>query len=102
MNNRILLTQLSHIVNRHLPENVLPANRRFNLSLDDELYAPIAFAFVTEAMQRDIMDERATILAAMPGAWCERQEQLFARYDPASSRRSFSAVLALFEIPRRD
>lgn len=80
----------------HLTENFLPANPRFHLPLDNGLYQPIAFGFVTQTMHREIVSERASILAALPSALREQQERLFARYDPDQHLKGFQQVLAQF------
>lgn len=53
----------------HLNENMFPANPCFHLPRKDGLYQPIAFAFVTETMYRDIINERLNLLAALSSAF---------------------------------
>lgn len=70
---------------------------RFHAQKADGLYQPIPFIFVTERMCREILDERAEIVASMPPATRKRQQALFARYDPNVSAEAFSGLLNLFD-----
>lgn len=83
-------------MNSHLTENILTANPRFHMQCMGGLYEPIAFAFVAEQMCQDILDERRSILAAIPADCLERQQKLLEHYDPEVSRRTYMEILAMF------
>lgn len=83
----------------HLAEDVRIANPRFHHPTRDGLYRPIPFLFVTERMRDDILAERAVLLASQPAALHERQQKLFARYDPAVSAEAFKQMLSLYGYP---
>jgi hypothetical protein len=70
---------------------------RFHAQKADGLYRPIPFLFVTDRMCREILSEREEIMAAMPTATRQRQQTLFARYDPNVSAEAFTGLLNLFD-----
>ena len=73
---------------------------RFHTEKGDGLFHPIPFLFVTRRMCEEIMAEREAILHEQPAAAREKQEALFARYDPAVSANAFSGILGLFDTPK--
>lgn len=79
----------------HRNDNLLPAYPRFHVADSEGLFKPIHFAFVSERMHADILQEREAILNALPPAAVARQERLFARYDPQASLQSFANLLRL-------
>ncbi len=83
----------------HLAENIQIAHPRYHLSSDDGLYRPIPFLFVSPRMRDDILDEREMLLSAQPAALHERQQKLFASYDPAVSVEAFRQLLRLYGYP---
>ena len=83
----------------HLAEDLRIANPRFHHPARDGLYRPIAFLFVTERMRDEILAERALLLASQPAALRERQQKLFARYDPAVGAEAFKQMLRLYGYP---
>ncbi len=83
----------------HLAEDIRIANPRFHHPTREGLYRPIAFLFVTEHMRDDILAERALLLASLPAALHERQQRLFARYDPAVGAEAFKQMLRLYGYP---
>lgn len=83
----------------HLAEDIRIANPRFHHSTRDGLYRPIAFMFVTEHMRDDILAERALLMSSLPAALHERQQKLFARYDPAVGAEAFKHMLRLYGYP---
>jgi hypothetical protein len=76
--------------------NTLP---RFHIRKNDGLYQPIPFLFVTERMCAEILAEREEIAGELPEAARERQQALFARYDPRVSADAFGGLLNLFGNP---
>lgn len=82
----------------HRNENLLPACPRFHVPNGEGLFKPIHFAFVSERMRDEIIEERDAILAALPPSAVGRQERLFARYDPQDSLQSFSTLLRLIGV----
>jgi hypothetical protein len=83
----------------HLAEDIRIANPRFHHPTRDGLYRPIAFMFVTERMRDDILAERALLMSSLPVALHERQQKLFARYDPAFGAEAFKQMLRLYGYP---
>lgn len=79
----------------HRNDNLLPAYPRFHVADGEGLFKPIHFAFVSERMHADILQEREAILNALPPAAVARQKRLFARYDPQASLQSFANLLRL-------
>ncbi len=69
---------------------------RFHAQKADGLYQPIPFLFVTERMCREILSEREEIMTALPQGTRQRQQALFARYDPNVSAEAFAGLLNLF------
>ncbi|MDX5410085.1 MAG: hypothetical protein LPJ94_07700 [Thauera sp.] len=83
----------------HLAEHIQIAHPRFHHPLGDGLYSPIAFMFVTPRMRDDILDEREMLLSAQPAALHERQQKLFASYEPGVSAEAFKQLLRLYGYP---
>lgn len=83
----------------HLAEEVRIAHPRFHHSTRDGLYSPIAFMFVTRNMRDEILSERQTLLSLLPPALHERQQKLFARYDPEVGAAAFKQLLRLYGYP---
>ena len=85
----------------HMNEKMQPANPRFHLPRGDGLFQPIAFLFVTERMQQDILSERDAILSGMPTPTRQQQAKIFERYDPQSSFDAFQNIRSLFGVVER-
>lgn len=83
----------------HLAESLQIAHPRFHHPVDDGFYRPIALLFVTPRMCDDILDEREMLLSAQPVALHERQQKLFATYDPVVSADAFRQLLRLYGYP---
>jgi len=83
----------------HLAEHIQIAHPRFHHPLGEGLYGPIAFMFVTPQMRDDILDEREMLLSAQPASLHERQQKLFASYDPEVSAEAFKQLLRLYGYP---
>ena len=71
---------------------------RYHTQGCNQLFMPIPFAFVTENMCSQIMDERRLVLGLVPKQLQKRQTKLLDKYDPAVSAGAFYAVLRLFNV----
>lgn len=76
-------------------ETRVPAPR-YHMPGPDDLFRPIIFGFVTDAMCREILAERRLILSLTPQSLHARQRRLFAKYDPKQSAEAFHSMLRLF------
>lgn len=80
----------------HLSEDMHPQPPRYHQRDEQGTFQPIPFAFVTEIMHQQILEERNAILASLPADLKARQLRLFEAYDPTRGHHGFKRILQMF------
>jgi hypothetical protein len=82
-------------MNRNLPEEAAIPALHYH-AVEDRLFRPISFAFVTRQMLTEISIERQLVLSLVPDDLQARQRRLLEKYDPAMRAGAFNELLKLF------